>query len=96
MLKRNQYPKQLLLGDAVYRIKFVRAFEDKTQLGECDPETLEIKIKCGQSREETLKTFIHETLHALLDFEHGVKIKHKLIYKLEEPIYQLIRDNFFT
>lgn len=95
MLKRKDYPKQLHIGTEIYRIKFVRTFKEKDTLGECDPEAKEIRILCGQKPEDTLATLIHEVCHALLEFEHDIEIKHKLIYALEKPILQFLRDNFF-
>lgn len=93
-MRRKDYPKELLIGSQVYKIKFVRKFKDKEQVGECDPETKEIKIKCGLGSKDTLKTFIHELCHAIFEFENDIELKHKLIYKFEEPIYQFILDNF--
>lgn len=93
MFKRNQYPKTLHIGSEIYRIKFVRKFKDKSTLAECDPSDLEIRIRCGQTSEETFQCFIHEILHALVEFENDIEIKHSLIYKLEKPLVQFIRDN---
>jgi len=94
MLKRKDYPKELLIGDQVYKIKFVRKFADEQTVGECDPSSLEIRILCGQGSKDTLKTFIHEVCHALIEFEHDIEIKHKMIYALEEPIFKFFCDNF--
>lgn len=93
MLKRSHYPKELHIGSEIYRVRFVRQFKEPDTIGECDPEAKEIRIKCGLGPEETLKTLIHEVCHALLEFEHEVEIKHKLIYAIEKPVYQFIRDN---
>lgn len=93
MLKRKDYPKTLHIGSEIYRVKFVRKFDDPSVVGECDPEEKEIRILCKQSSEDTLKTFIHELCHAVLEFEHDIEIKHKLIYALEEPIFRFLRDN---
>lgn len=95
MLKRSEYPKTLHVGTEIYTVKFVRKLPNTT-VGECDPEAKEIRILCGQSREETLKTFIHEIIHALVEFEHDIEIKHKLVYALEGPLYQFLRDNVFS
>lgn len=95
MLKRRDYPKTLHIGSEIYRVKFVRKFKDSQTVGECDPEAKEIRILCGLGPEETLKTFIHELCHAVVEFEHEIEIKHKLIYALEEPIFRFLRDNVF-
>lgn len=98
MLKRKEYPKNILIGDSIYRIKFVRKFKEPDVLGECDPSDLEIRIKCGLGIEETFKTFLHECLHAILEFESEDKIKptHKQIYVMEELFYTFLRDNMFS
>lgn len=93
MLKRNKYPKQVHVGTEIYQVKFVRKLSKGT-VGECDPESFEIRILCGQGRVDTLKTFIHEVMHAI-ELEHEIEIDHKLIYALETPIFQLLRDNLF-
>ncbi len=93
VLKRGSYPKTLVIGSEVYTVKFVRKLSKNT-VGECDPSEREIRILCGQTREDTLKTFIHEVCHAVFDFESDVKLKHKLIYAMENPIYAFIKDNF--
>ncbi len=93
--KKRDYPKTLRLGDEVYKVKFVRKFKGcgKT-LGECDPEKKEIRIRYGQTPEETFKTFLHEVCHGLIEFEHDIEIKHRMIYKLEIALYQFFIDNF--
>ncbi len=94
MLRRKHYPKSLYIGDVTYRIRFVRSFKDETTLGECDPSEHEIRIKQGMGREETLKTLLHELLHAIFEFEGGVTIPHKLIERMEGPLYNFLRDNY--
>lgn len=93
MLRRKDYPKTLQIGDQIYTIRFVRKFKDKDTVGECDPCDKEIRILQGQSPKQTLICLIHEVCHALIEFEHDIEIKHKLIYALEKPIYQFLIDN---
>jgi len=95
MFKRKDYPKELHIGTEIYKVKFVRKFKDPNTLGECDPSAKEIRILCKQTPENTLKTFIHELCHAIIEFEHDIEIKHQLIYRLETPIFRFIRDNYF-
>jgi hypothetical protein len=93
MLKRSDYPKEVHVGDATYAVQFCRKMPAKNDLGETDPSTQTIKIKVGQGKEETSKTFIHELIHAV-ELEHDLEIPHKLVYALEAPLFQLLRDNF--
>ncbi len=90
--KIRQYPKSVIIKDEEYKIRFVRKLGPKT-FGECDPETREIRIRFGQGREETLKTMIHELFHAI-EFEYDLKIKHRLIHNLEEPLFLFLLSNF--
>ena len=62
-------------------------------IGETDSNKREIRIKAGMSDNETFKTFIHEVLH-FIEMEYPVKIKHSLVYELEQAIYEFVVDNF--
>lgn len=93
LLTKSQYPTSLKVKDEEYRVAFVADIAGDNTVGQCDPGNRVIHIENGQSREEMLKTFIHETLHAL-EFEYDIKISHKAIYKLEIAIFNFIRDNF--
>ena len=92
--KKRDYPKSLILGEEVYTIRWVRKFKDPKVVGECDPHARGIRLKLGESREETFKTLLHEVCHGLLEFEHDLKVKHKLIYGMERALYQFLIDNF--
>lgn len=91
----RDYPKEIQFGDVTYKVKFMRAKNLPGSMGECDPSTHEIRISLGLGRKETLKTFIHEVLH-LLEFEHPVCIEHKLIYKLEDAVFNFLWSNYFA
>lgn len=85
-----KYPKKLHVGTEVYKVRFEKDFPD---YGETDPEKMIIVMKDGLSPREILSTFVHECLHAL-EFEHGIKIKHKTVHKLEDAITKFLLDNF--
>lgn len=90
----NEYPTHVLINQEHYSVRFVKVIrKEKTCLGICDPERREIMIKIGQTKEETFKTFLHELLHAI-EFEYELKIKHKLVHALEDPIFKLLVENF--
>jgi hypothetical protein len=94
--RQKDYPKELLIGDAIYRIRFVKKIDPtKKVVGLCDPCDKEILILQGLSPLERFKSFIHEILHAL-EYEYEIKMDHSLIYKLEEPIAFLLLDNILT
>lgn len=94
------YPKTLKIGDRTYRIKFVKSIRGCKRpvgkgatIGICDPRRIEILIKQGLSKDETLKTFIHEVAHCV-EYEYDIKISHPDIDKVEEAIFDLICANF--
>lgn len=87
---QKAYPKKIHFGDSVYTIKFKK---NMGCYGETDPDKKIITIKHGLSSRQTLATFVHEILH-LIEFEHPLKIKHKMIYELEKAIMEILLDNF--
>lgn len=90
----SRYPREIRIGDDVYKVKFVtRIGPSRKILGLCDPANHTIRIRTGQSPEETLKTFIHEILHAI-EFSREVKLSHELVYQLEQCLYDVLVDNF--
>lgn len=90
----KDYPKSILVRDEEYRISFVKVIKgDPTTLGQCCSSECKIWIKKGQGPAETLKTFVHEVLHAL-EFEYKIKIKHRSVYRLEVAIFELLLANF--
>lgn len=94
MWRIRDIPKTLVIGNNVYDVMMVkRIAHSKDALGECDGANKEIYIVRGQGRYETLKTLIHEILHAF-EFEYKLNIEHSLIYKLEEPILSFFCDNW--
>lgn len=91
--KLKDYPKQIILNDAIYEVKFVNQLRDKEMLAECDSSDQTIRIKKGLGPAETFRCFIHEVLH-LIEFEGPIELKHKTIYRLEEEIFKLFLNNF--
>lgn len=88
---RREFPNMLRIKDDVfYKVKFRR--ETDGAMGWCDQGKQEIIIATGLPPKERILTFIHEALHAI-EFEHEIKIPHKLIYQLEAPIAYLLTEN---
>ena len=87
----KDYPRRVKVKDTYYRILFVRQVpgDAKRELaGCCCSSTKTIWITLGQSPEERAKTVAHELSHAL-DWEYGLKLPHRLIYRLEAPLVDL-------
>lgn len=91
-IQEKEYPKFLYIGDTVYKIKFVKTLPGNI-VGLCDSLKETIYIKKGLGPSSTLKTFIHESLHAL-EFYYNIPIKHKVVAKLENAIFDLLMQNF--
>jgi hypothetical protein len=86
---QKSYPEAIYVGAEAYKI----TFEDMRDFGMTNFSKQRIYIKKGMSPRETFSTFIHEVLHAM-EHEHNIRIKHKVIYKLEKALYELLVDNF--
>jgi hypothetical protein len=95
----RKYPKEVLVNDELWAIKFCRKIPERHYgreviWGLCDPSNLTIYIKYGQSREQTFSTLVHELLHAI---EHSWNIAidrtndHPKVYKLECAIVQILK-----
>ena len=90
MIKIKDYPTSLYIGGEEYTIRFCNI----KHCGDTNAATKMIRIRRGMSERETLATLVHELLHAG-EFEFGIKVKHKAIYKFERAIMSLLLDNFF-
>lgn len=75
-----------------YEVLFVEDFKDGKTAGECRWDLKQIVIKNGMSKTETVKTFIHETIHAI-DGENKIGLTETQVLKLEEGIYRTLRLN---
>lgn len=97
--KVRQYPKTINIRGEIWHIKFVRKVDPQDEtVGECDPGDRIIKIKLRQSSEDTLKTFIHEVIHAIeaeWDFDLPHSPKNDIVDKLENGLYAFILSNEF-
>lgn len=96
----KQYPSSLRIGDRVYRIRFVKSIRGCRRevgkgatVGLHDPARIEILIKAGMSQDDTLKTLLHELVHAI-EYEYEIKISHSGVYKFEEALFDFICANF--
>lgn len=97
MLRLKDYPREILVGDSIWAIRFMRrlAADDGKMItwGLCDPAEQTIYIRLGQSPKERLKTLLHEILHAIEE-EYQLDIPHQLIHRLEDPLARLLIDNY--
>lgn len=96
-MKKRLYPAKLRVGATTYRLELVPHIEEigrNVTRGYCDPDEKLITLLEKQSDKELFSTFIHELLHAI-EYEHKVKIPHKLVYAMEGPLAQALTKNFY-
>jgi len=88
------YPRHIVIYKNIWDVKFSRGLIDGCDLGQCDEalELLEISLK-QKNRKELLKTFIHEVLHGI-EKEYEIILGHDVINKLEDPLANLLLENF--
>lgn len=96
MLRLRDYPREFVIGDSIWSLKFKRNIGETTThitWGLCDVSTNTIYIRLGQTPEERLKTLCHELIHAA-EWEFDIEIPHKLVHQLETPLARFIIDNY--
>lgn len=93
------YPSKLRIGDRTYKIRFVNRIRGcnlpvgkGATVGIFDPHRIEILIKKGMSEDDTLKTLLHELVHAI-EYEYEIKISHRGVYRFEEALFDFICAN---
>ena len=92
--KLSDIPKSIYVNGSLWEIFFVRGIAGEPDAaGQCDGDEKEIMVDSSLSKREKAKTLIHEILHSF-EYEYNIKIPHKLVYQLEEPIYRLLVDNW--
>lgn len=100
-MKRKSYPGSVRVGKSLYELALVPHLVDGDKVddksrGFCErtPDGIKrIVIDRTMSEDLIFETFIHECLHAL-EYEYGLKIKHKLIHELEAPLAEFLKANF--
>lgn len=88
----KDYPRQFVIRDSLWDVKFVQKLDGKLTAGLCDPSCQTIYVRLGQTKIERLKTVIHELLHAM-EHEYAITIPHKMVYTLEAPLAEFLLDN---
>ena len=75
-----------------YGVNFVSGFTDLDQVGSCNPNTKEIKIKSGLSEKETVNTMLHERIH-VLGFERELNLTEAQVEGIELGLIKLFGLN---
>lgn len=94
--KEHNYPKEILIGEETYRVQFCQKIPGgkKRDVGLADSGSHTIFLKRGMSTSMLFRTFIHEVIHAAVEFEGETPLPHKLVYKLEKIIADFLLMNF--
>lgn len=97
LIRQRDFPKDLLIGDSIWRIKFVRhirnwANDKRLLVGLACPESQTLSIKTGQTVLDRLTAFVHEFVHALED-EYGFEVDHDVLNKLDVAVARALLDN---
>lgn len=80
-------------GRVFYQVVWAETIKDNPDtMGLAEPNEKTIYLKLGMSDTETMKTLIHEVIHAI-EFEWDQPIPHKITYTLEEGIWKILKLN---
>lgn len=89
----TEYPKELKIGNALYKLRIEAKLPIKKADGLCDYDNKTIWIRDTLPLTEVFNTFVHEVLHAA-ELEHSIKLSHKVVYQLETFISDFVLSNF--
>lgn len=93
MIDRPGFPHRIRYQSKKgYGVSLVARFESEDQIGVCDPNTKEIKIKAGLSESATMSALLHEMIH-LSSFEYGGELTESQVEALEYGLVRLIKLN---
>lgn len=80
-------------GRVFYQVVWSEVIKDNPDtMGLAEPNERTIYLKLGMSESETMKTLLHELIHAI-EFEWDQPIPHKITYTLEEGIWKILKLN---
>jgi Zn-dependent peptidase ImmA (M78 family) len=90
-------PKSILIGNRKWKIRLSKTLIATLDCyGVCYKDDRIIHIDSSQSKSEMEKTLVHELLHAIWPNRAcKMKLEEKLIGKLEEPLYKLLKKYGF-
>ena len=95
----RDYSKTYIVKDELWELRFTRRIRDRKRpddaktLGLCDPSEKIIQIRLSQSKYETLRTFVHEFIHAAEE-EYDFHLTEKEVEKLACAIVHFLITNF--
>jgi hypothetical protein len=75
-----------------YSVAWVKTIDEPSTVGFCDTEARILYMKDGEEITETVKTLLHEQLHAM-DDTYKIKLSHTQVRKLELALYDFLINN---
>lgn len=83
-------PEKLKINGKEFNIKPIEGVS--TDAGNCDTDNLIIRINPALPRQQQESTLLHEIVEALNIF-YELNLKHDIIVRLENGLYQVFHDN---
>ena len=71
-----------------YGVSSVSGFKNPDDIGECDPNAKQIKIKASMSEYQTIATLLHECVH-LCSFEKELELTENQVLGIEEGLIKI-------
>ncbi len=93
---RNSVPSRIQVSNKIFfEVCWTDGFKDEKTVGETRFEPNQIVLKTNESEKETIKTYIHEILHAFSDV-YEIGLTEKQVQRLEKGLtYALKPGNLF-
>lgn len=87
--------KKIKVGKRNYKIQYENGplLGHDDWLGYCDVDKKVIVLLNSMPKKESEEILQHEVLHAIEE-EYGIPLTHKIIYSLQGPLADLIRNNY--
>ena len=80
--------KELKIGAQKYKILFVKGDDIEKDCGECNPATLQIKIRKDMPVSQVEETLLHEIVHAI-----NGGLDETTVDAISCGLYQVFKDN---
>lgn len=99
MLRLRDYPREFLVGDSLWKLRFVRVVPERARkgrevIGLACPETQTIYVQLRLTHFDRFVVVIHELTHCMED-EFDFEIDHDTLNKLDKSWAKFMYDNFF-
>jgi hypothetical protein len=88
---KKKIPAKVTIGDNGYEVLWTDGFKDPTVVGEKRVDPHQIVLKTGESDTETVKTYLHEVIHAWSD-ESGANLTESQVVALESLLPSILKQ----